>query len=103
MSTPTISGLLVGVMVAAAMPAAPVAAVTAELLPPAALYVRHRHAAPCCGLCGCLHVSYVYHKELRSTNGLSFDPRNFDQTEPYYRFGAVRAYPRYWVVADPVQ
>jgi hypothetical protein len=103
MSRPTISALLAGMVVAAAVPAASVTAVTAELLPPAVAHVRHRHAAPCCGPCGCLHVSYVYHKELRATYGLSFDPRNFDQTEPYYHFGAVRAYPRFWVDADPVQ
>jgi len=52
--------------------------------------------------CGCLHVSYVFHRELRSTYGLSFDPRNFDQTRPYYYFGALRAYPRYWI-AEPLQ
>ena len=102
MSTPTISALLAGMVVAAAVPAATVTAITAELLPPAVAHVRH-HAARCCGPCGCLHVSYVYHKELRSTYGLSFDPRNFDQTEPYYHFGRARAYPRYWVDADPVQ
>src|SRR6516165_5056613 len=66
-------------------------------------HVRHHYGAPCCGPCGCLHISYVYHRELRSTYGLSFDPRNFDQTEPYYHFGRVRAYPRYWVDAEPVE
>ena len=66
-------------------------------------HVRHHYGAPCCGPCGCLHVGYVYHRELRSTYGLSFDPRNFDQTQPYYHFGPVRAYPRYWVYADPVR
>jgi hypothetical protein len=40
---------------------------------------------------------------LRSTYGSGFDPRNFDQTEPYYYFGRVRAYPQYWVDAGPVQ
>ena len=49
-----------------------------------------------CGPCGCPHVAYVYHPELRSTYGLAFDPRNFDQTQPYYYFGPVRAWPRYW-------
>jgi len=102
MSTPTISALLAGMVVAAAVPAATVTAITAELLPPAVAQVRH-HAARCCGPCGCLHVSYVYHRELRSTYGLSFDPRNFDQTEPYYHFGRVRAYPRYWVGGEPVK
>ena len=103
MSTPTISALLAGMVVVAVVPAATVTAITAELLPPAVAHVRNRHADRCCGPCGCLHVSYVYHKELRSTYGLSFDPRNFDQTEPYYHFGRARAYPRYWVDADPVQ
>ena len=56
-----------------------------------------------CGSCGCLHVSYVYHRELRWTYGIGFDPRNFDQTQGHYYFGEVRAYPRYWVDADPVQ
>ena len=103
MSIPTISAVLAGMVVAAAVPAAPVTAVTAELLPPAAPHVRYRHAVTCCGPCGCLHVSYVYHKDLRSTYGLGFDPRNFDQTQPHYHFGPARAYPRYWIDADPVQ
>jgi hypothetical protein len=103
MSTPTISAVLAGMVGAAAVPAIPISAVAAELLPPAAAHVRHRYAAPYCGPCGWLQVSYVYHRELRSTYGLSFDPRNFDQTEPYYHFGPVRAYPRYWVDADPAQ
>ena len=49
-----------------------------------------------CGPCGCVQVTYDYHRELRSTYGLAFDPRNFDQTQPYYYFGPVRAYPRFW-------
>lgn len=49
-----------------------------------------------CGPCGCVHVTYDYHRELRSTYGIAFDPRNFDQTQPYYYFGPVRAWPRYW-------
>jgi hypothetical protein len=48
-----------------------------------------------CGPCGC-PVTYVYHRELRSTYGIAFDPRNFDTTEPYYYYGPVRAWPRYW-------
>ena len=35
-------------------------------------------------------------KELRSTYGVAFDPRNFDETQPYYYYGPVRAWPRYW-------
>lgn len=59
------------------------------------------HRGVRCGRCGCLGVAYVYHRELRSTYGLSFDPRNYDTTEPYYYFGRVRAYPRYFVVGGP--
>ena len=91
------------VVAAAGVAAVPVFAAAAELLPPAVAHVRHHYGAPCCGPCGCLHVGYVYHRELGSTYGLSFDPRNFDQTEPYYHFGPIRAYPRYWVDAEPVQ
>ena len=49
------------------------------------------------GPCGCLQVSYDYHREMRMTYGTGFDPRNFDTTEPYYYFGRVRAYPQFWV------
>ena len=48
-----------------------------------------------CGCCGCLHVTYDHHRELRSTYGTGFDPRNYDQTEPKFYFGKVRAYPHY--------
>lgn len=56
---------------------------------------------PNCGTCGCLTVRYVYHRELRSTYGASFDPRNYDTTEPQFYLGRVRAYPQYF--ADDVQ
>jgi hypothetical protein len=56
-----------------------------------------------CGPCGCVHVSYDYHRELRSTYGVAFDPRNFDQTQPYYYFGPVRAYPRFWCDVQQAQ
>jgi hypothetical protein len=55
-----------------------------------------------CGPCGCLGVAYVYHRELRSTYGLGFDPRNYDTTQPHYYFGPIRAYPRYFVEGAPV-
>ena len=55
-----------------------------------------------CGPCGCLQVAYVHHRELRSTYGLAFDPRNYDQTEPHFYFGPVKAYPRYFVDDVPV-
>jgi hypothetical protein len=59
-------------------------------------------AADECGPCGCVQVTYEDHRELRSTYGTAFDPRNFDQTQPYYYFGPVRAYPRYWCDAQQV-
>lgn len=49
-----------------------------------------------CGPCGCLQVTYDYHRDLRSTYGIGFDPRNFDQTQPHYYFGPNRAWPRYY-------
>lgn len=55
-----------------------------------------------CGPCGCLTVTYVRHRELRSTYGTGFDPRNFDETEPHYYFGPMRTYPRYYVNGVPV-
>ena len=67
-----------------------------RIVAPPAVHARHHGATLWCGPCGCLHVSYAYHRELRSTYGLNFDPRNFDQTQPYYFLGPVRAYPRYW-------
>ncbi len=103
MSRLIVSALGVGAVTTAGVLAAPVSAVAAELLPPAVAHVRQQHTAAWYGPCGCLHVSYVFHRELRSTYGLSFDPRNFDQTEPYYHFGALRAYPRYWVDFWPAQ
>ena len=75
--------------------------------PPAAaepaLTLTDRHIRAYCGPCGCLHVDDVYHHELRSTYGLTFDPRNYDATEPYYYFGPLRAYPRYFVAAWTVR
>lgn len=73
----------------------------AELALPAGAQLRHRHLAPACRPCGCLHVSFVYHRDLRTTYGTGFDPRNFDQAQPYFYPGRVYAYPRYWV--DPIQ
>jgi hypothetical protein len=97
MSTPTISAFVVGMVTAAGLPVLSVSAVATELVPPEVAHARHHHLASWCGACECLHVSYVYHRELRTTYGTGFDPRNFDQTEPHYYFGPVRAYPRYWV------
>ena len=55
-----------------------------------------------CGPCGCLQVTYDHHRELLSTYGLGFDPRNYDTTEPHYYFGRIRAYPRYSVDGWPI-
>ncbi len=55
-----------------------------------------------CGPCGCLRVDFAYHRELRSTYGTGFDPRNYDETQPHYYFGAMRAYPQYSVGDCPV-
>jgi hypothetical protein len=95
MSKAVLIALVVGVAAPAGVLAAASSAAAAELL---AQPMRHPAAAGSfwCGPCGCLHVSHTYHRELRSTYGLSFDPRNFDQTQPYYFLGPVRAYPRYW-------
>jgi hypothetical protein len=77
-------------------------AVADEFRPVKRAHVRAARAAEIyCGCCGCLHVGYAYHRELRSTYGVKFDPRNFDQTEPYYYLGRVRAYPRYWIDPGP--
>jgi hypothetical protein len=56
---------------------------------------RIRYASPWCYCC--LHVSYVRHRELRTTYGIGFDPRNYDTTQPHYYYGPMRTYPRYWV------
>jgi hypothetical protein len=58
---------------------------------------RAGHVTSACGPCGRLRVSYVYHRDLRTTYGTGFDPRNFDQTQPYFYPGHMHAYPRYWV------
>ena len=80
MSKPVVLALLVGVLAAASVPAIPRTAAAADLAIP-----FHRIAAAhWCGSCGCLHASYVYHRELRSTFGIGFDPRNYDMTEPHY-------------------
>lgn len=97
MSKPIISALVVGIVAVVGAPVMPSSSTAADLRPPA------RHAACWCGPCGCLHVSYVRHRELRSTYGIGFDPRNYDQTEPHYFLGPMRAYPRYWVAANPAQ
>jgi hypothetical protein len=96
MSKLMLIALVVGIVATTGAPVVPSSAAAAELLALPAVHAHHHGAALWCGPCGCLHVSYAYHSELRSTYGLNFDPRNFDQTQPYYYLGPVRAYPRYW-------
>jgi hypothetical protein len=68
------------------------------------LQVRPTAALPAsCGPCGCLQVTFVYHRQLLSTYGTGFDPRNYDTTQPHYYFSrTVHAYPRYSVDGVPV-
>jgi hypothetical protein len=96
MSKPMIFAMLLGTATGGLT-----SAFAAELLPSTGVQVRHHRAAPACGPCGCLQVSYGYHRELQSTYGAAFDPRNYDQTQPHFYLGRMRAYPRYWVSADP--
>lgn len=94
MSRP-MTALMIGAVIAVALPAIPGSVNAAELpIPPPVAQQGERVAS--CGPCGCLHVTYDYHRELNSTYGLGFDPRNYDTTEPHYYLGAVRAYPHYW-------
>ena len=74
MSKPVISALLVGILAVGGVPIAFNSATAADLAVPA----YRAAAAQGCGSCGCLHVSYVHHRELRSTYGIGFDPRNYD-------------------------
>jgi hypothetical protein len=91
--------LALGGIVGSMILASPLGA--AELPPPR---VGHAHirVPAYCGPCGCLRVTYVYHRELRATYGLGFDPRNYDTTQPHYYFGRMRAYPRYFVEGGPL-
>lgn len=103
MSNPMISAVVAGLAVAA-YATSPISAAAAELALSAPIsHVRHFHVPSRCGPCGRLHVNYVYHGELRTTYGTGFDPRNFDETQPHYQYGSVRAYPRYWVEAAPIR
>lgn len=93
------STLAIGVSIAAVgLSCLPLGA--AELRAPRVI-VHPQHLSHC-GPCGCLGVAYVYHRELRSTYGLGFDPRNYDTTQPHYYFGPIRAYRRYFVEGAPV-
>jgi hypothetical protein len=56
-----------------------------------------------CDVCGCLRVIYARHREVLTTYGVGFDPRNYDTAEPLFYPGRVRAYPRYFTdgASDP--
>jgi hypothetical protein len=98
MSKPLTAALLMGMAVAGITGMSDAArAADLPVLAPAP------HAARWCGPCGCLHVGFVHHRELRTTYGIGFDPRNYDTQEPHYYFGPMRAFPRYWVAANPIQ
>ena len=95
--------LALGGVLAALVLANPVSLRAAELpLPEADAVPARSPASIYCGVCGCLQVAYVHHRELESTYGLAFDPRNDDQTEPYFYLGRMRAYPRFFVDGVPV-
>jgi len=100
MSRPIISAVLT---VAGMMAIATSSAFSAELSPAPSDYVRHERLAQICDPCGCIHVSYVYHRELRATYGTGFDPRVFDQTQPRFYLGPVRGYPRFYLCRDPAK
>jgi hypothetical protein len=90
---------LAGALLAPALVLAiPASLRAAELPVPQAAAAQIRNPVSVyCGTCGCLQVAYEYHRELDSTYGLAFDPRNDDQTQPYYHPGRMRAYPRFFV------
>ena len=91
------SVLMAGILAAAGATMTPAVSAAADLqvVGPA------QHATRWCGCCGCLQASHVRHRELRTTYGTGFDPRNYDTQEPHYYFGPMRSYPRYWVSAGP--
>ena len=81
-------GAVVGVLAVTSMDRAE----AAELQAPRAALPAY------CGPCGCLQVTYVYHRKLLSTYGTGFDPRNYDMTQPhYYPSRSMHAFPRYFV------
>lgn len=94
--------LAIGCVISTIMPALPGQLDAAELPTPSTVGHAHIRAASYCEPCGCLSVVYVYHRELRSTYGLSFDPRNYDATAPHFYFGRMRAYPQYFVDGLPL-
>jgi hypothetical protein len=94
----TLGGLLGVIVLANSVPLS-----AAELpLPQAGAAEARSPASIYCGICGCLQVAYVHHREVEATYGLAFDPRNDDQTQPYFYLGRMRAYPRFFVDGVPV-
>lgn len=92
-----LAGIAAATVIALADPVA-----AADLpLPESAAQAQNTAPAEC-GPCGCVTVTYDYHRELRSTYGAGFDPRNTDETQPHYYFGPPRAFPRYFVDGVPV-
>jgi|HubBroStandDraft_4_1064222.scaffolds.fasta_scaffold12028_3 hypothetical protein len=89
--------IALGGIVSAIILAPPNLLAAAELLSPA----QAARAYQDCGPCGCMSVTYVHHRDMQSTYGLGFDPRNYDQTEPHFYFGRMHAYPRYFVDGVP--
>ena len=85
-------GMIVAVLgIATSLPAS-----AADMVLPA----RVAHQQIPCGRCGCLRVTWERHRVVEMTYGTNFDPRNFDQTEPYFYLGRMKAYPHYTVEAD---
>ena len=94
------STFALGFIVAASLLGTSAASRAAEL--PVVRHGAYAHIPRYCGPCGCLTVRYVYHREVESTYGASFDPRSYDTTEPHFYLGPVRPYPRYFVDGVPV-
>ena len=86
---------------AAVLLASPTPRVGAAELLPRHVAQAHVRGPAHCGPCGCLLVTYVHHRAFGSTYGLGFDPRNYDQTEPYFYLTRLHAYPRYSVDGYP--
>lgn len=93
--------LALGGVIAALVLASPGPLKAAEL--PVRTHGAYVRTSPYCGRCGCLTVGYVYHRQLETTYGTSFDPRNYDTTEPHYYFGPVRRFPRYFADGVPTR
>jgi hypothetical protein len=94
MAKPVVSFFVTGILAAAGLAAVSLSA------PAADMPLKAASTAERCGPCGCVQITYDYHRELRTTYGTAFDPRNFDQTQPHFYFGPVRRYAQYWTDAN---